>query len=339
MVATLRDVARAAGVHPGTASRAMNPETEQLVNHATVMRVRKAAKALGYVPNPVARSLKTSRSQSLGAVIPDITNPLFPPIIRGFEDVVAEAGYNVLVTNTDNDAIREGRQIAELRARQVEGMIVATATIEDEALRQLVADHVPVVLVNRVEPNLAVPSVAGDDASGIRQAVAHLKSLGHRRVAHLAGPQTTSTGIARLRAFRQELTDQGLEFDEALVVLCDQYREADGKAALEQLLDGPEVFSAVIAANDLLALGCYDAMKDRNLSCPSDLSVVGFNDMPFVDKVHPPLTTIHVPHYEVGAEAARIVLERIKDPGKSPISVLLPVSLIVRDSTTAATRS
>lgn len=334
MAATLRDVAKAAGVHPGTASRAMNPETQALVNQATAKRVRRAAEQLGYVPNPMARSLKTNRSQSLGAVIPDITNPLFPPIIRGFEDVVADAGYNVLVTNTDNDPDRESKQIAELRARQVDGLIVATARFEDEALKRLVADQVPVVLVNRVEPNLAVSSVAGDDVSGIRQSVAHLKQLGHKRIAHLAGPQSTSTGTARLRAFRQEVIDQGLEFDESLVVICEAYQEEDGRVALLQLLDGESSFTAVIAANDLLALGCYDALRERGLTCPDDLSVVGFNDMMFVDKVHPPLTTVHIPHYEVGAEAARILLERLRDNTKSPVSVLLPVSLVVRESTT-----
>lgn len=333
MPATLRDVANAAEVHPGTASRAMNPETQHLVNEATAKRVRKAAEALGYVPNPMARSLKTNRSQSLGVVIPDIANPLFPPMIRGFEDVVAEAGYNVLITNTDNDEKRELQQIAGLRARHVEGLIVATALLNHSVLRKVVDDGLPVVLVNRTDPDLATASVTGDDQSGIRQLVRHLRSLGHRRIAHIAGPQSTSTGVTRFRAFRQELQDQGLEYDESLVKFVDQYHASDGAQALSDLFAEGRKFSAVIAANDLLALGCYDTLRDLGLECPRDLSVVGFNDMLFVDRVHPPLTTVHVPQYDVGAEAGRLMLEQLRKESKPVLSVLLPVSLIVRSST------
>src|SRR5689334_12018442 len=125
----------------------MNPETEHLVNSTTARRVRKAAERLGYVPNPIARSLKTNRSRTIGAVIPDLTNPLFPPIIRGFEDVLGPAGYSVLIANTDNEPAREARQVAELRARQAEGMVVATARVEDQVLEQLIAAGTPVVLV------------------------------------------------------------------------------------------------------------------------------------------------------------------------------------------------
>lgn len=332
MVATLRDVAAAVGVHPATVSRALNPGTASLVNAATAQRIRRMARKLGYVPNPVARSLKTNRSSSVGVLIPDLTNPLFPPIVRGIEDVLAEAGYNALIANTDGDTGKELQQSSAMRSRQVEGFIVATGLLHHPLLEQLAAEHFPLVLVNRSVENLQTSTVTGDDASGISLAVKHLAELGHRCIAHLAGPQTTSPGVVRLRAFRSALSEFRLDFDADLVVECDDFREQDGAAGLRGLLDGRVDFTAVIAANDLLALGCYDVLAERGIACPTDLSVVGFNDMPFIDKLSPPLTTVHVPHYQIGAEAARLLLDKLGGSGADK-SVLMPLSLTVRGST------
>ena len=333
MPSTLRDVARAAGVHPATVSRALNPETRHLVNDGTAERVRRAADKLGYVPNPFARSLKTSRSGSVGVIIPDLTNPLFPPIMRGIEDVLSAAGFTALIANTNNDADREAVQVASMRSRQVEGFIIATARQHHPLLEGLVEQGFPLVLVNRRIEGLRASTVAGDDTAGLSLGVAHLVELGHRRIAHVAGPQWLPTGTIRLRAYRQALTDHGIEADDALVSVAESFRENDGKKALGELLDRGADFTAVIAGNDLLALGCYDAIAERKLRCPDDLSIVGFNDMPFVDKLSPPMTTVHIPHYNVGAEAARLLLERLtRGPGAEK-SVLLPLSLVVRGST------
>ncbi len=333
MGATLRDVAVAAGVHPGTASRAMNAETAHLVNPTTARRVREAATRLGYVPNPLARSLKTNRTLSLGAVVPDIANPLFPPILRGIEDVATASGYNLLIANTDNEAAREQEQVASLRARQVDGLILASARLEDPVVSTLVADGVPVVLVNRVEPDLPISSVAGDDSTGIRQVVDHLVGLGHRHIAHIAGPLSTSTGSIRARAFRQEVAEVGLDPADCPVLEASGYLVEEGHRCLAELLRQHPGTTAVVAANDMLAIGCYDALRELGLSCPRDVSIVGFNDMPFVDKVSPPLTTVHLRLYDTGAEAARLMLELLKDRSLPPKSVILPVSLVVRDST------
>ncbi|MFC7494374.1 MULTISPECIES: LacI family DNA-binding transcriptional regulator [unclassified Nocardioides] len=333
MTATLRDVADAAAVHPATASRALNPETAHLVNSVTAKRVREAATRLGYTPNPLARSLKTNRTHSLGAVVPDITNPLFPPILRGIEDIAEAAGFNVLIANTDNEAAREHSQVASLRARQVDGLILASARLDDPVVSSLVADSVPIVLVNRAEPDLPVSSVVGDDATGIRQLVQHLVGLGHRRIAHISGPLTTSTGVVRLRAFRQEVAEAGLDPAACPTIAAEGYHVDEGGRCLTELLDTNPEITAVVAANDLLAVGCYDALKARGLSCPTDLSVVGFNDMPFVDRVAPPLTTVRVHLYDTGAEAARQLLALLGDRTLPARSVVLPVTLVVRGST------
>jgi LacI family transcriptional regulator len=330
---TLRDVARAAGVHPGTVSRALNPATEALVNEDTVRRVRAAAARLGYRPNPMARGLKTNRSYTVGVLVPDIQNPLFPPIIRGIDDRLAAAGYTPLIANTENDPQRERQDFEALRARQVDGFITATARLDHELLDAVAASGAPLVLVNRRVEDGGLPSAVADDREGARQAVAHLVALGHRRIAHLAGPQEISTGRGRLEGFEAAMAHAGLEVDPALVRFARAFTEPEGARVCEELLAGDVGFTAVVAGNDLLALGCYDVLERRGMRCPQDLSVVGFNDMPFADRFHPPLTTVHIPHYELGAAAADLLLERLADPATSPRDVELQTRLVVRGST------
>jgi LacI family transcriptional regulator len=333
---TLRDVATAAGVHPATASRALNQATRGLVRPATVQRVQEVAERLGYQVNPIARSLKTSRSETIGILVPDLTNPLFPPILRGVEDVLVERGFTALTSNTDNDPARTAASFAALQARQVDGFIIMTAHRKDPLLREAVARHVPMVLVNRLTDDLAVSSVTGDDTTGVTRVVDHLVGLGHRRIAHLAGPLATSTGDVRLRAFESAMRRHGL--DASAVVACEVFSEGAGRmAALEAMaLHSP---TAVVAGNDLLAMGCYDALEELGLRCPEDVSVVGFNDMPFVQRLRPPLTSVHVPQHELGMEAARLLLDHLGGRISTPRSVLLPVSLVERASTAPPARA
>jgi LacI family transcriptional regulator len=327
---TLRDVANAAGVHPATASRALNEATRALVRPATVQRVRAVASQLGYQVNPIARSLKTSRSETVGVLIPDLTNPLFPPIVRGLEDELTGSGYTVLMANTDNDPARTAANFAVMQARQVDGFIVLTALLDDPLMADAAARGVPMVLVNRQTEHLEVSAVAGDDASGVARTVDHLVELGHRDIAHIAGPQTVSTGLVREHAFRSAMRRHGL--DDSRVVVAEAYSEPAGRAALLTLLDDDPP-TAVVAGNDLLAIGCYDALDERGLTCPDDMSVAGFNDMPFVSRLRPSLTSVRVPQYELGVEAARLLLDRLSGRTVTPRVVLLPVALVVRGST------
>ncbi|MDN5851323.1 MAG: LacI family transcriptional regulator [Actinomycetia bacterium] len=330
---TLRDVADAAGVHTATASRALNPQTRGLVNAETAKRVLRIAESLGYQPNTIARSLKTAKSRTIGVVVPDLTNPLFPPIVRGIDGVLGPAGYSVLLVNTDNDAEREESLVRSLRARHVEGLIVATALLHHPLLERLRDEGVQMVMINRRAEGVDAPSITADDPAGIALAVQHLAELGHRRIAHLAGPQTTSTGVVRKAAFRSAVQERELDSDPELVVACDHWSEEEGARGLRTLLDSGAAPTAIVAGNDLIALGCYDVLRDRNIGCPEQMSVIGFNGMPFLDKFRPPLTTIAVPHHEIGVEAARMVLEAINDPDRLTRSVHLPVSLVTRGST------
>jgi LacI family transcriptional regulator len=332
----LSDVAERAGVHPATVSRALSDSTSHMVNATTRERVVAAAQELGYRPNPIARSLKTNRSFTVAVLVPDITNPLFPPMVRGIEDALGPAGFTALVANTENDEERARTAFESMRARQVDGCIAATATRDDGVLAEAAAE-LSLVLINRRMASHAVPAVVADDRSGIRQAVEHLAALGHERIAHVAGPQWASTGAIRHAAFLETLAAVGLEADEALIRLGETFSEEQGARALHDLLDSGAEFSALVAGNDLMALGCYDALADRDLRCPDDISIVGFNDMPFADKFNPPLTTVRIPHYEMGLRAGELLLERLADDAGAPSDdVVLPVQLVQRASTAPA---
>jgi LacI family transcriptional regulator len=331
----LADVASAAGVHPGTASRALNPETRDQVSRETAKRIVRAAERLGYVPNAQARALRTSRSYLVAIVVPDITNPLFPPMVRGAEHVLTDAGYTVLLTDTDNDLARERRQIESLLARGADGFIIATALWQDPLLQELAAAAVPAVLANRNTSSGQWPYVGGDERVGIALAVEHLTQLGHRRIIHLAGPQNSSTGRERASSFRQAARACGLRTDEARVRVCGSYTEAGGEQAMTRLLGSGAEFTGIVAGNDLIALGVLDALDRAGLRCPEDVSLVGFNDMPFVDKLNPPLTTVRLPLEEMGALAAHTLLTELdrSEATKVRSSSLLPVELVVRQST------
>lgn len=332
--ATLRDVADLAGVHTSTASRAINEHTRSLVDSQTVERVLQAAEELGYRPNSLARGLKTNRTFTVGMLLPDLTNPLFPPIVRGIDDSLGHADYTVILANTDNDDDKERAVLHALLSRGVDGLILATAQrTASAAVREIVAGGLPTVLVNRTMDDIDVSSITGDDRQGARLAVEHLAGLGHRRIAHVAGPQHFSTGMARYRGFLEAMEQAGLEVDPDLVAFSDSFKEQAGATAFRALLERRNEMTAVVAGNDLIALGCYDVLGEHGMSVGADVSVVGFNDMLFADKLCPPLTTIRIPHYEIGARAGQVLLDLLQARRSEVVQVHLEVELVTRAST------
>jgi LacI family transcriptional regulator len=332
---TLRDVARLAGVHPGTASRALNEQTRSLVNADTAQRVIGAANELGYHPNPIARGLKTNRSYTVGVLIPDLQNPLFPPIIRGIEDRLDQAGYTPVIASTENDIERERINFRAMRARQVDGFITATARLDHALLDEIIELGIPLVLVNRRVEDGSLPSATADDREGVRLAVDHLADLGHMRIAFLGGPAEFSTGLQRRDGFIAAMRGRGLDADRGLTLLGTTFTLGEGHRLCLELLDRGKPFTAIVAGNDLMALGCYDALGERGLSCPADVSVVGYNDMPFSDHFNPPITTVRIPHYEIGAAGADLLLGLLGGSGDGRTQLVLQPSLVVRGSTVA----
>ncbi|MGH3666268.1 MAG: LacI family DNA-binding transcriptional regulator, partial [Egibacteraceae bacterium] len=228
---TLRDVAEHARVHPSTASRALNMRTRDLVNPTTVNRVLDVAEQLGYQPNSLARGLKMNRTFTIGMLIPDLTNPLFPPIVRGIEDGLVDAGYTLVLANTDNDADKERTIMEVMSRRRLDGLILATARRDYPLLDAVLASEMPVVLINRTADYPPVPSVTGDDHAGIGMAVKHLVSLGHTRIAHVAGTQSVTTGLARYQSFVSWLQSAGLAIDSDRIVFADWFQEGPGAEA------------------------------------------------------------------------------------------------------------
>ena len=334
--ATIRDVARVAGVHPSTVSRALGSDRQAraLVNAETRARILKIAEDLNFRPDIAARTLKTGQSHTVGVLLPDLTNPLFPPIVRGLEDRFAEDGFVVLLGNTDDDASRGELVLEGLLSRGVDALVVATARRSGSQFLELSRQGLPIVLINRVFDDQLVPSVATDEVAGIRMAVRHVHSLGHHRIAHLAGPQDLSTGRNRYRGYLAEMDSLGLDVEESMVCIANLYSPEEGRRCAVELLDATGARpTAIVAANDMLAIGCYQALHALGLRCPEDVAIVGFNDAPFSDLLSPPLTSIRFPHYQVGQQAAQLVLERIADP-TAPIKVIfLPPELVVRGST------
>jgi LacI family transcriptional regulator len=333
---TLRDVARDAGVHVSTASRALNSETRAIVNSDTVKRVLAAADRLGYKPNPLARGLRKNRTMTVGIVIPDIENPLFGPIIAGAEHALGSEGYSLLIANADREDEVHTREIVRtLLERRVDGMILATASRSDGLITELVETGVLIVLVNRATEGLPVPAILGDDIAGIGLAVDHLVDLGHRHVGHVAGPQHLSTGMGRHQAFLTRMQSLGLTVDASAVEAATWYQVDPGYKACRALIVRRPDLTAIVAANDLIALGCYLAVKESGGEVPHDVSITGYNDMPLLDLMQPAMTSVRVPYRQMGVEAAELLLSQLTAGAdkERAISIRLTPRLMVRDST------
>jgi LacI family transcriptional regulator len=331
--ATLRDVARAAGVHPGTVSRALSPETRRLVNEETALEIQRIAQELGYQPDHLARGLRTGRSRTVGVIVPHLTNPLFPPIVCGVEERLEEAGYIALITNIEGHPERGESRLRTLMTRQVEGLIIASAWREDDVIQAAREYGIPSVLVLRIDERADMPAVVPDDVGGAAAAVRHLIELGHTRIAHICGPPTVMNSLIRRDVYVAEMRGHGLEVRPEWIVTADSYLEEAGAAATHALIDRDPSITAIFATNDLVAIGCFAAMAEHGLSCPRDISVVGFNDILFADKINPPLTTLDIHPRRLGELAADLLLGRLENAELPPQRVTLETSLVVRGST------
>ncbi len=331
---TLKDIAEAAGLHVSTVSRALDPNMRQFISDEVVNRVVAIARQMDYRPNRMAHGLRTNRSMTTGIVLPDISNVIFPPIVRGVESVLEPRGYASLIVNTDNSERRKERLVDMLLARGVDGVIHAAASLDDRAALELEKHGVPLVTVNRSVENSSIPYVVNDEADGIEQLMAHVHGLGHRVIAHIAGPQGTSTGYHRLLAFGESSERRGDLGWRNRVAYAGAFTHEEGRRCMSELIARDLPVTAVIAANDTLALGAIEALRAHDLSCPGDVSVTGFNDMPFLELIPPALTTVRIEQFAAGAAAAEMLLKLMADE-PADTGVVLPVRLVARASTAA----
>jgi len=331
---TIRDIADVVGVHHSTVSRALSPVKRDKISPEVVQKIERTAKKLGYYPNLVASSLKQNRSFAVGVLIPDLMNPVFPPIIRGIQDTAEAAGYTVITANTDDEDVKERDALMMMRGRSIEGMIFATARRHDPIVEECIESDIPFVLVNRTVDRQDVNAVVIDEDYGIRSVLDHLIALKHQRIAHIAGPQNTSTGYHRAKALSDYLRMHDLPTD--LVESTNRFTIEEGRRAIRRLLARDNRFTAVVAGNDLLALGCMDALRDMGVLVPENVSVVGYDDILFLDRMSPALTTVAVPKYEMGSQATKTLLAMLGGKGSAPVILRMQPRLVVRNSTATA---
>jgi LacI family transcriptional regulator len=332
---TIVDVAKRAGVHWSTVSRALNPDKRHLISPEMIERVEACVRELGYRANALASGLRTQRSRTIGVIVSNLGDPVHPPIVRAIEDRFADIGYVTLVGNTDNYPERQAALIERFIGQGVDGLIVATFARNDPIIGTCVEANIPTVAVFRDPECEDVPSVRIDDAVAMELAVRHLAERGHRRIAHIAGPQNVSTGYYRYRGFRRACRALAKLGVSPAVAYGAEFTTEDGEIACRTLLkDHPDI-TAIAAANDMLAVGALRHLQACNIHCPTDVSVIGMNDMAFMDAIAPALTTIRTPTSDLGKEAAELLIAMINGAPIQNRRVVLKPTLVVRDSVAA----
>lgn len=331
MSATIYEVARAAGVSTATVSRALNGSGQ--VAERTRHRITEAIAALGYQPNHVARSLVLKATHTIAVLLPDITNPFFPALVKGVQLAADEQGYAVLLAHTGGDPAKEESYFQVLRGQHVDGVLLVGLVSAPESLRGLVGHGLPVVTLDRPIDLPGSATVRVDHKAGGRIATEHLLKLGHRRIAHIAGPMGLNVSQQRLDGYRRALLTQGWVFDERLVAHGD-FSEDGGYRGIEELLRSHVRFTALFAANDLSAIGAMTALREHGLHVPDDVSVVGFDDIHLASYTSPKLTTIRQPIYDMGRAAATLLIEaRRKEVSLNDKTMIFAAELVVREST------
>jgi DNA-binding LacI/PurR family transcriptional regulator len=328
---TMADVAARAGVSVATVSRALSGDRSR-VSAPVLQRIIEAAEELAYTPNNLARNMRSGSARILGLVISDIGNPFFTAVARGAEDVARHHGYSLVLSNTDENPEREAASLAVMAAERAAGIIIATTNENGTTLRRALAMGMAIVAIDRHITGIPTDSVVVDNESAAHEAVTHLVRLGHRRIAIIGGPADADTARERLRGYERALREARIPVMPELVREGD-FREAAGLAMTRQLLDLAEPPSAIFAVNNLTTIGVLGALRERGIEVPSDISVVGFDDIPTGELLHPPLTVIQQPTYRVGAHAAKLLLRRLREPGAAIQEVVLAARLIVRGST------
>ncbi len=276
---------------------------------------------------------RIGRSRLMGVLVPDVAFSAFAPILAGVTECLEAHGYSMLVAYVRGDVNEQLELAAGLVAWRIDGLILATASRDDPLVAFCLAEQIPTVLVDRTEESAQVSAVVSDDVAGMQMAVDHLVVLGHQSIGHLAGPQQHSTGFLRRQGFAQAMARHGFDPNQAPSVIARNCTRGQGSEAARRLLASHPEITAIVAANDLLALGIYDVLRERGLNCPQDISVVGHDDMPLVDLIHPALTTIRISHKEIGRQAADLLHQAIEESKVVERTIVLRPKLVIRGST------
>jgi LacI family transcriptional regulator len=330
-VTTLVDVARRAGVSTMTVSRVINESG--YTSQATRARVNVAIAELGYMPNSLARQLRSKRTRTIALVVTDIRNPFFTTIASGVEDTARARQYAVMFCNTYESEVEEAQYVRVLIERQVDGVLLVPACGAGSSVRLLQSRGMPTVLLDRHVRDVVVDEVRADSRAGAYAATSHLTALGHRRIAILAGPEGVSTSTDRVAGYRDALLE-ACPAGDCGRILFGEFNEASGYSMTCQLLQAQPRPTAIFATNNFIAFGALRALREAGLAIPADVSVVVFDDLPPGWVLDPFLTVVAQPAYEIGRQAAELLLQRlVGEASDGPRSIVLPNELIVRRST------
>ncbi|HEU0139003.1 MAG TPA: LacI family DNA-binding transcriptional regulator [Bryobacteraceae bacterium] len=334
-MATIKQVAKAAGVSVGTVSNVLSGSVP--VSAELKTRVWAVIRKLDYHPNHVARSLKTKQTRMLGMVIPDFTNPFFPQVVRGAEEVVLKHGYLLVTFNTDDDVKREREVLAILRSRHIDGVLLVVAPNDGDGshITTAVSAGVRIVCLDRAPAGVTdLDSVFVDNHEGAMLAVRHLIRQGHRRIGMIAGSMLLQTAVERLAGYKAALREAGLKVDQDLV-RTGNFRINSGYKCAKDLLLAHRRPSAIFASNGQMALGALKAMEEIRLHCPDDVALVSFDDLPESDLFRPHLTAVAQPAWEIGRQGAELLIQRVEGQltSETPVVVRLKPELKIREST------
>lgn len=326
---TIKDVARLAGVSVTTAHRGLTGKGE--LSEEKRLRILAAAKQLNFVPNSTARALVSGRTNTIGMIVTDNASPVYAGIVRGVEEVAYGAGFGLLLCNSGDSQERALACIELLRSKQVDGLLLTPVQSDQRDIEQLRQSGIPFVLLLRHFNDVACDYVINDNEIAGERATRHLVERGHRRIAHIAGPETVSSARGRLRGYRRALDEGGIAFDSALVRHA-PFTVQGGFAAAMALLDRADRPPAIFAANDLQAIGVLMAARELGIRIPEELALVGGDNIELAEFLEVPLTTFHQPAREIGSLGARILLDRLGGAEGEPIQHRLTPELIVRKS-------
>ncbi len=339
MAVTMKEIAKKTGVSRQTVSDVLNNKwKEKRIGEVTRRRIYATAQHLNYRRNNIARSLVMKKTNILGLLIPCVTYSFWPKFARSVEDTARENNYRVLLCHMNNDWQREIEEIDLLLEHRVAGLIVTPACDRqnNEIYLRLWEEGIPFVLIDQSLGGLRCNFVGTDNKAGAYEAVTHLIKLGHTRIAHIRGLQSSSTAQDRLQGYCKALEDNNISFDPDLVE-GDGFEQDDGYKAAENLLKLERLPTAIFAVTDMAAIGAMQALKRKGLKIPEDIAIVGFADIEWASIVEPPLTTMRQPVMEMGRTAVQIILKEIKEEIKEIHRVILMPTLIVRESCRANT--
>lgn len=330
-MSSLNDVAKKAGVSIATVSRVINRNTN--VNEQTRSKVLKAIKALKYKPNRVAKRLrsKSTSSNLIGVLIPDIQNPFYVDVLRGIEDVAYDNNYALIMCNFNQDENKEKLYIDILQSEGIDGLIAAPAHEKDVKIVNLVKEGLPIVCVDRGLVDVDVDVVLVNNHEGAFNAVNHLAKKGYKRIACISGLTQIPSSQMRLKGYKDALEANKLTYDADLVKFGNSRHES-GVNLTKELLSLSNPPDAIFTGNNLITLGALETIHKMGLNIPSEVAIVGFDDMYWSISLNPPLTAVYQPAYEIGRRASELLIQRIKDPSRPPIKMTLTTELKIRSS-------